>query len=142
MTAARSVEPEPADVELINFDLLAQLAEKPHPLLHIADDFERQIREIPLAWVCEIFQQARSAHHLLDMADIPTQTAYKSDLDSRAYLAIRQIIKLREQIDRIKSWHSRETGPAGTVGDYCTECGTRWPCDTWRLADGSYTDDE
>jgi hypothetical protein len=26
------------------------------------------------------------------------------------------------------------------VGDLCTECGTKWPCDTRRLADGTYVD--
>jgi hypothetical protein len=43
-----------------------------------------------------------------------------------------------DRLQRISIWHSRETGPAGTVGDYCTECGQRWPCDTRQMADGTY----
>jgi hypothetical protein len=46
------------------------------------------------------------------------------------------------RLDRIGDWHARETGPAGTVGDYCRECGHRWPCDTRRMADGTYVDEE
>lgn len=46
-----------------------------------------------------------------------------------------------DRVQRIATWHSRESGPGGMVGDFCTECGTRWPCDTRRMADGTYTDD-
>jgi hypothetical protein len=28
------------------------------------------------------------------------------------------------------------------VGDYCVECGNHWPCDTRRMAEGSYEDSE
>lgn len=45
------------------------------------------------------------------------------------------------RLDRIAGWHARETGPAGTVGDYCTECGRFWPCATRRMADGAYVDE-
>ncbi len=45
-----------------------------------------------------------------------------------------------DRLQRIAAWHSRETGAGGMVGDYCTECGNRWPCDTRRLADGTYQD--
>lgn len=131
-----------ADSESINFPLLAELAEKPHPLLNIADDLERQIRETPAAWVGEVMQAARTAHHLLDMVGIPAERGYKSDLDARTYLAVRKILELGERLDRIQSWHSRETGPSGTVGDFCTECDLRWPCDTRRMADGTYVDAE
>lgn len=47
-----------------------------------------------------------------------------------------------DQLQRIASWHSRETGPGGTVGDFCVECGTVWPCDTRRLADGTYENED
>lgn len=47
-----------------------------------------------------------------------------------------------DRLQRIANWHTRETGPAGTVGNYCTECGTRWPCDTRRMAEGTYDDEE
>lgn len=131
-----------AGQEPINFTLLADLAKKPHPLLHIADCLECQIGGTPPAWIGEVMQEARTSHHLLDMVGIPDERGYASDLDARTYLAIRKIQELREQLDRIQSWHSRESGPAGTVGDLCTECGTRWPCDTRRMADGTYAEDQ
>lgn len=43
-----------------------------------------------------------------------------------------------ERLSRIADWHSQKRGPAGTVDGFCTECETRWPCDTRRLADGTY----
>ena len=46
-----------------------------------------------------------------------------------------------ERLDRIAGWHARESGPAGSVGDYCTECGGFWPCPTRRMADGTYVDE-
>jgi hypothetical protein len=127
----------------INYTLLASLAEKPHPLLNIADDLEAQIREIPIAWTGEVFTQARTAHHLLDLVGIPQRDPahfHASDLDSRTWLAITQIIKLRGQLDRIAAWHSRETAEGGMVGDFCNECGEHWPCETRRMADGSHMD--
>lgn len=45
-----------------------------------------------------------------------------------------------DRLQRIAAWHARETAPGGMVGDFCTECGTRWPCDTRRMADGTYED--
>lgn len=125
----------------INYDLLTQLADKPHPLLNVADDAEKQFRETPVSWLSEVFVEARTAHHLFDIAGIPHgESCYSQHLDARAWLAITKIGTLRDRLDRIKAWHSRECGPAGMVGDYCNECETRWPCDTWRMADGTYTD--
>jgi hypothetical protein len=43
-------------------------------------------------------------------------------------------------LDRIASWHSRETAEGGMVGDYCVCCGEIWPCETRRMADGSHED--
>jgi hypothetical protein len=54
----------------INGSLLEVLHKKPHPLLNIADDFEAQIRDTPLAWTGEVFQMARTAHHLLDLRQV------------------------------------------------------------------------
>jgi hypothetical protein len=124
----------------INYTLLAELATKPHPLLNIADDFEKQIREIPLAWTGEVFQKARSAHHLLDIVGIPHGEGYAQDLDARTWQAINLIITLRGQLGRIAAWHARETADGGMVGDYCVECGEHWPCETRRMADGSHED--
>ncbi|HEU0252831.1 MAG TPA: hypothetical protein VFR12_07330 [Pyrinomonadaceae bacterium] len=47
-----------------------------------------------------------------------------------------------DRLQRISAWHSRETADGGLVGDYCNECDRRWPCDTRRIADGTYTDDD
>lgn len=127
----------------INWALLKELAVKPHPLLNIADDLEAQIREIPIAWTGEVFQQSRSVHHLLDLVGIPREVAghpYASDLDARAWQAINEIIGLRGRLDRIVAWHARETAEGGMVGEFCVECGLRWPCDTRRMADGTHED--
>ena len=44
------------------------------------------------------------------------------------------------RLERIASWHSRETAPGGMVGDFCIECGYVWPCETRRMADGTHED--
>lgn len=49
-------------------------------------------------------------------------------------------IEPRERLDRLASWHSQETGDAGMVGSYCIECGRPWPCDSRKMADGSWTE--
>lgn len=124
----------------INYTLLTKLASRPHPLLNIAEDFEKQLRETPPEWLGEVFTEARTAHHLLDIVGIPHGAGYAQDLDARTWLAITEIIKLRERLDRIAGWHSRETAEGGMVGDYCIECALRWPCETRRMADGSHED--
>jgi hypothetical protein len=124
----------------INWSLLQSLHDKPHPLLHIADDFEKQIREIPIAWTGEVFTAARTAHHLLDMIGIPQGKAYASDLDARTFRAVLLVQRLKERLDRLTSWHSRETADGGMVGDYCNECGHLWPCDTRKMAEGIWTE--
>ena len=128
--------PDPADVF---WELLSKLSGRPHPLLNnevqIPDD-------LPLGWI-EMFYEVRAAHHLLDLADVPR--GYSIDtraIDARTLLAARGMMTLRERLARISGWHARETGPAGTVGDYCIECGHRWPCDTRRMADGVYADED
>lgn len=40
------------------------------------------------------------------------------------------------------AWHDRETAEGGMVGNFCTECGNRWPCDTRLTADGTYVEPE
>lgn len=46
------------------------------------------------------------------------------------------------RLQRIAAWHSRGTLPGGMVYDYCIECDNVWPCDTRRMADGTYPDDD
>lgn len=121
----------------INWTLINELHKKPHPLLNIRDDHRHEC----CPYDGEVIQEARTVHHLLDMAGIPRGTGYSSDADARTFLLLAEVVALRERLDRIAGWHSRETGPAGTVGDYCIECGVRWPCDTRRMADGTYEDE-
>jgi hypothetical protein len=128
------------DASDINWSLLQSLHDKVHPLLNIADDFEKQIREIPIAWTGEVFQQARSAHHLFDMMGIPQDKGYSSDLDARTFRALLLVQRLKERLDRLTSWHSRETVDGGMVGDYCVECGHVWPCDSRKMAEGTWTE--
>jgi hypothetical protein len=131
----------------VNFDLLGQLATRAHPLLNIADDHEAQIRELPIAWTAEVIQEARTVHHLLDIAGItqrnpdPDRHGRYLNVDARTYLAIRALGELQDRIARISRWHHRETGDGGTVGDFCVECERRWPCDTRKMADGTYADE-
>jgi hypothetical protein len=58
--------------------------------------------------------------------------------DARAML--RGLLGAREQLDRIASWHSRETAEGGLVGDWCNECSHKHPCETRRMADGTHED--
>lgn len=126
----------------INWTLIEALSLKPHKHLNIADDFADQIASIPLAWVGEVFQEARTVHHLLDLAGIPEGKGDATHVDARAYLLVAAVGELRDRLDRIAGWHSRETAEGGMVGDLCVECGHRWPCDTRRMAEGTYVDGE
>lgn len=51
-----------------------------------------------------------------------------------------RLLDATSRLDRIADWHSRETGSAGMVGDFCNECGARWPCETRRMSDGTHED--
>lgn len=121
----------------INWTLINDLHTKQHPLLNIREDGHRHDC---CPWDGEVAVEARTAHHLLDIAGVPRGKGYSSDVDARTFLLLAEVIGLRERLDRIATWHSRETGPAGTFGDYCTECTERWPCDTRRMADGTHED--
>ena len=91
----------------------------------------------------ELLYGAIAVHHLLDLAGVPQGYSLDTQtIDARTLIAIRGMGNLRERLDRISGWHARETGPAGMVGDFCIECGHRWPCDTRRMADGIYQDED
>ncbi len=125
----------------VNFQLLADLATKPHPLLNISGDCQFICTtHNDHHYIGEVQQEARNAHHLLDMAGIPRDRGYSSDLDARTWRAITLISDLRERLDRITDWHSRISAPGGMFDDYCNECREPWPCDTRRMADGTYID--
>lgn len=127
----------------VNFDLIQRLATKPHKHLNISDcakyTCEHGHDHIGTG---EVLEEARTVQHLLDLAGVPEGEGYSAHIDARVYLLVAKVLALRERLDRIVGWHARESGPAGTVGDYCTECGTRWPCDTRRMAEGTYVDPE
>jgi hypothetical protein len=126
--------PGPEDM---NWELLGELYAKPHPLI-------RDIDTSGLHYgIAEVLLEAKAVHHLLDFAGVPRgYSGDTRDIDARTLLACRGMNTLRERLARISAWHERETGPAGTVGDFCVECGHRWPCDTRRMADGVYVDED
>lgn len=126
--------PQPGD---INWELLKTLYDKPHPLIRDIDTTGLHFG------IVELLYEAKAVHHLLDLADVPR--GYSLDtraIDNRTLVAVRGLMTLRERLSRISGWHARETGPAGTVGDLCIECGHRWPCETRRMADGTYVEDD
>lgn len=92
--------------------------------------------------VGEIHQEAYNAHLILDLLGVPAPDGGGQDLDARVSVLAQQYAIVTDQLDRIEGWHSLETGEHGTVGLYCTECGHHWPCDTQRMAEGTYTDDD
>ncbi|WP_426513137.1 hypothetical protein ACPPVO_22425 [Dactylosporangium sp. McL0621] len=132
---------------LVNWKLIGVLAVKPHKHLNIvegaryglmtADGFDTGNNGVG-----EVMQEARTFQHLCDLAGIPEGWNYSAHIDARVFLLLAEVLKHRARADRIVAWHSRETGPGGMVGDYCTECGHVWPCDTRRMAEGTYADEE
>jgi hypothetical protein len=120
----------------VNWELLKELYDKPHPLI-------RDIDTTGLHYgLVELLHEAKAVHHLLDLAGVPRGYSLDTrDIDSRTLIAVRAMSNRAERLSRISAWHSRETGPAGTVGDYCVECGHLWPCETRRTADGTYKDE-
>lgn len=84
----------------------------------------------------EVLQEAEVAQRLLTLTGVPEGMGYDADLDSRVAEAVRRLSTASRLLNKIASAHSRETGPAGTVGDYCVECSWRWPCPTYLTADG------
>lgn len=77
---------------------------------------------------------------------IAAVAAADGEVDRLTYGDLRELLSeafhAGDRLQRISAWHSREKGPVGTVGDYCTECGCRWPCDTRRIADGVYDEEK
>lgn len=109
-------------IDDVNWALLKRLENKPHPSV-------------------EDISKDNVIHHLLDLAGIPKVLDHNDDTDARVYLAATTINRLKERLDRIISWHSRESAGGGMIGDFCVECGNRWPCDTRKMAEGTYSDE-
>jgi hypothetical protein len=126
------------DLEEVNWEILRQFYERPHPLL--STDIDASGLHYGIV---ELLYEAKAAHHLLDMAGVPRGYSMDTrDIDARTLLAVRGMMTLRERLSRISGWHSRETVPGGTTGDFCTECGIRWPCPTRLMADGLYAGED
>ena len=124
----------------VNWNLLKVVEERPHPLVNNnwkAPEVDGAV------YLTEMFYRQRNVHHLLDLAGVPHGYSLDTrDIDARTLLAIMALGNLRERLARVSARHARETGPAGTVGDFCIECGHRWPCDSRRMAGGTYTEDD
>lgn len=118
----------------INFDLFSRLASMPHPLTNIDHPCDCH------HWCGEINREAHVSHHLLDLVKIPHGERDEQHLDARTWRAVMFILELQGRLDRIATWHRRETADGGMVGDYCVECDLRWPCDSRKMADGVYVD--
>lgn len=135
----------PAPASEINWELLKDLQSRPHPLLspeRLVDAAKAEGAELHFG-VVEVLHEALAVHHLLDLAGVPQRYSLDTDdIAARTLIAVLGMGTLRERLDRIAGWHQRETGPCGTVGDFCAECGHRWPCDTRRMADGTYVDED
>ncbi len=126
----------------VNWTLIQELSTKPHKHLNIVDGEQYGAMidgkfEDCCNGVNEVMQEARTVHHLLDLAGIPEGEGYSAHVDARAYLLLSEVLLLRERLGRIASWHSVERGPGGLVGTYCVECGETIPCDTLQVVEGT-----
>jgi hypothetical protein len=131
----------------VNWDLIHQLAGEPHKHLNIVEGAQygllvNGVFDNVCNGVAEVMGEARTVQHLCDLARIPEGRNYDAHIDARVFLLFAELLRHREQLERIATWHSRESGPGGMVGDYCTECGHVWPCDTRRMADGTWTEED
>lgn len=100
-------------------------------------DSDRLIR---LARVVSTFRSVPASAYIVAYAeeDGSTNGVTYGDIAALVRMQLKQV----DQLQRITTWHARESGPAGTVGDYCTECAHRWPCPTRKMADGTWTDQD
>lgn len=148
-TGAAMSEGEPVKRGEVNWKLLQGFAVRPHKHLNIVDDGEYGVMvdgvfDAGCHGIGEVMQEARTVQHLCDLAGIPEGRGDSAHVDARVYLVIQRLLERGERLERIASWHSRESGGGGTVGSFCVDCGHVWPCDTRKMADGTWTegDDE
>lgn len=129
----------------VNWNLLERLAVKPHKHLNIVEGeqygllIDGKFHDASNG-VGEVMQEARTVQHLCDFGGVPEGTEYKAHIDARVFLLLAKMTELGDRLDRIITWHSQETGEAGTVSGYCKECGQPWPCETRQMAEGTYVD--
>jgi hypothetical protein len=129
--------PASASASDVNWELLNKFYERPHQLIRDIDTTGLH------SGIVELLAEAKAVHHLLDLIGVPH--GYSLDtrgIDARTLVLIIGMGNLRERLSRIKTWHARETGPAGMVGDFCIECVSKWPCKTYQMAEGTWQDDD
>lgn len=133
------------ETPVVNWTLIQDLAKRPHKHLNINHGGEYGVMvdgvfDRACNGVGEVMEEARAVQHLCDLAGVPEGEGYSAHIDARVFLLLDEVLKLRERLDRISRWHALETGPGGTVGLWCAECSHIHPCDTARMADGTYVD--
>lgn len=86
----------------------------------------------------EIVFEAEVAHKILDFYKVPDgPTQGGGDIDTRVAALAKRTRHAESLLSKIALNHARESGPGGTVGDYCVECDHRWPCPTYLHASGT-----
>lgn len=90
-----------------------------------------------VGWL-ELGQEAARAQAVLDTYGIPNGLPQgKGDLDWRVTEAMFELTDTRMRLSSIALAHAREKlGETGLVGEFCTECGRKWPCPTYLWASG------
>lgn len=128
----------------INWDVIERFALKPHRQLQITcgETLICEHGHDHQPGTGEVLQEARVVQHLCDLAGVPEGSGDSATIDARVWQLVVEAQELAVRLERIAAWHARESGPGGTVGDFCLECGARWPCDTRRMAEGAGDDIE
>ena len=92
--------------------------------------------DIHVGWL-EIAQEVENVQQLMDHLGIPDGLPQgKGDADWRVAEVVLRLSDATERLSRIALNHQRETADGGMVGDFCVECNWRWPCPTYRFANG------
>lgn len=89
---------------------------------------------VGVGWA-ELVHDAEVAQRLLDFVRVPGGPPQGGgDIDTRVAALVVRVTDAEARLAEIADVHARETAPGGMVGDYCTECGHRWPCPTYEKA--------
>jgi hypothetical protein len=97
-------------------------------------DGYRHYRPVP-GMLGELAQDAEVAQRLLDFVRVPDGNPQSGgDIDTRVAALVLRVTDAETRLAEIADIHARETAPGGMVGDFCVECGHRWPCSTYERA--------
>lgn len=116
--------------------MINYLASQPHahlrevPLPHILHSDAGE----PIYGVDEALQEARTAHHLCDLAGIPGGQGDSARIDARVAI----LARATKRLQRLAELHQPDRNCDGHGGNsgYCAECGCAWPCESARIAAG------